>query len=99
MINERSKMVHCFYSLFAIYICSKTLHEVSDPSLSLVILLFLFIFDYILIGFHLQASFVIPRGQSNRSADIEMGTQRSGELGLEFFFKQVAEKYFLDFIG
>lgn len=34
---------------------------------------------------------MIPRGQSNRSADIEMGTQHSGELGLEFFFKQVQE--------
>ncbi|KAK3029816.1 hypothetical protein RJ639_038004 [Escallonia herrerae] len=37
---------------------------------------------------HLQDSFEIPRGQ-HRGGDIEMG-QRSGELGLDNFFKQVA---------
>ncbi|KAK2998356.1 hypothetical protein RJ639_024350 [Escallonia herrerae] len=36
-----------------------------------------------------QDSFEIPRGQ-HRGGDIEMG-QRSGELGLDNFFKQVQE--------
>ncbi|KAH6806207.1 syntaxin of plants 131 [Perilla frutescens var. frutescens] len=33
----------------------------------------------------------IPRGHSNRQDDIEMGMQRSGELGLENFFVKVQE--------
>lgn len=40
-----------------------------------------------------QESFEIPRGQSSREGDIELGErglQNSGELGLENFFKKVA---------
>ncbi|KAL8517573.1 hypothetical protein ACS0TY_015727 [Phlomoides rotata] len=36
-------------------------------------------------------SFVIPRGQSNRNNDTEMGTPRSGEIGLQNFFNEVQE--------
>ncbi|XP_043718492.1 syntaxin-132-like [Telopea speciosissima] len=40
----------------------------------------------------LSDSFEIPRGQASRDGDIELGTQapmRSGDLGLDKFFKQV----------
>ncbi|XP_022851792.1 syntaxin-132-like [Olea europaea var. sylvestris] len=42
----------------------------------------------------LQDSFEIPRDQSSKNGDIEMGTQiaqNSGDLGLDNFFKQVQE--------
>ena len=39
----------------------------------------------------LPESFVIPRGQSNRNDDTEMGLPRSGEIGLQNFFNQVNE--------
>lgn len=40
----------------------------------------------------MQDSFEIPRGQASRDGDIELGTHaplRSGDLGLENFFKKV----------
>ncbi|KAL8132189.1 hypothetical protein AgCh_007908 [Apium graveolens] len=36
-------------------------------------------------------SFAVPREPSNVRRDVEMGTQRSGELGLENFLEQVQE--------
>ncbi|CDP10540.1 unnamed protein product [Coffea canephora] len=42
----------------------------------------------------LTDSFVIPREETSRNGDIEMGTQQpmnSGELGLDNFFKKVQE--------
>lgn len=40
----------------------------------------------------LGGSFELPRGQSSRGGDIELGTQmNSGELGLENFFKKVQD--------
>lgn len=38
-----------------------------------------------------QGSPSIPRGHSNAHDDIEMGIQRSGELGLSNFFEKVEE--------
>lgn len=49
--------------------------------------------SYFLIFYaRLQDSFEIPRDQSSKNGDIEMGTQiaqNSGDLGLDNFFKQV----------
>ncbi|EOA21213.1 hypothetical protein CARUB_v10001560mg [Capsella rubella] len=39
----------------------------------------------------LKGSFELPRGQSSREADVELGEQQGGDQGLEDFFKKVQE--------
>lgn len=36
-----------------------------------------------------EDSLSIPRGRSSRRDDLEMGMQRSGEIGLKYFFEKV----------
>jgi syntaxin 1B/2/3 len=37
----------------------------------------------------LKGSFELPRGQSSREGDVELGEQQGGDQGLEDFFKKV----------
>lgn len=46
-----------------------------------------------LVGWFSKGSFELPRGQSSREGDVELGEQ-VGDQGLDDFFKKVKSKFF-----